>query len=178
MMFRPTAANHRPAAVQGSMRRGLRGMIPVLRTVAPVFLAGLLVADAAMADVRMAVVPKQIIYPGEEIEAAQLEEVEVTNPNLAKGYAERISAVTGLVTRKTLLPGRIILVSALREPFAVSRGSTVQLVFDDGSLVIRAAGTPLEDAAIGELIKVRNKDSGVIVSGTVMADGSVHVVVK
>ncbi|WP_257316320.1 flagellar basal body P-ring formation chaperone FlgA [Shinella pollutisoli] len=141
-------------------------------------LAGLLAAGSALADIRMAVVPKRIIYPGEELQPGQLEEVEVTNPNLVKGYAERISAVTGLVTRKTLLPGRVILVSVLREPFAVSRGSTVQLVFDNGVLVIRAAGTPLQDAAVGELIKVRNKDSGVIVSGTVMADGTVHVVAK
>ena len=126
----------------------------------------------------MAVVPKRTIYPGEEVQAGQLEEVEVTNPNIVKGYAESIGQVDGLITKRTLLAGRVILVSALREPFAVSRGTTVQLVFDNGSLMLRAAGTPLQDAAVGELIKVRNKDSGVIVSGTVMGDGTVHVVAK
>ena len=145
---------------------------------APAVLVGLLLADAALADARTAVVPKRIIYPGEEIDAGFLEEVEVTNPNIVKGYAENISAVSGMISKRTLLPGRVILVSALREPFAVSRGTTVQLVFDGGSLVLRAAGTPLQDAAVGDLIKVRNKDSGVIVSGTVMADGTVHVVAK
>lgn len=144
----------------------------------PAVLLGLLAADAALADMRTAVVPKRIIYPGEELDAGQLEEVEVTNPNIVKGYAETIAAVNGLVTKRTLLPGRVILTSALREPFAVSRGTTVQLVFDNGSLVLRAAGTPLQDAAVGELVKVRNKDSGVIVSGTVMDDGTVHVVAK
>ena len=84
----------------------------------------------------------------------------------------------GTVKGLGVLPGRVILVSALRQPFAVSRGSTVQLVFDGGSLVLRAAGTPLQDAVVGDLVKVRNKDSGVIVSGTVMADGTVHVVAK
>lgn len=158
------------------MFRLIAALRPALAVLAAA--AGLLAAEAALAEVRMAVVPKRIIYPGEELQPGQLEEVEVTNPNIARGYAERISAVAGLVTRKTLLPGRIIFVSALREPFAVSRGSTVQLVFDNGMLVIRASGTPLEDAAIGDLIKVRNKDSGVIVSGTVMADGTVHVVAK
>lgn len=144
----------------------------------PVALMGLFMADAALADARTAVVPKRIIYPGEEIQAGQLEVVEVTNPNVVKGYAEDIASVSGLVTRRTLLPGRVILTSALREPFAVSRGTTVQMVFDNGSLVLRASGTPMQDAAVGELIKVRNKDSGVIVSGTVMADGTVHVVAK
>lgn len=145
---------------------------------APAVLIGLFAADAALADARTAVVPKRIIYPGEEIDAGQLEEVEVTNPNIVKGYAQEISAVSGMVSKRTLLPGRVILVSALRAPFAVSRGATVQIVFDNGSLVLRAAGTPLQDAAVGDLIRVRNKDSGVIVSGTVMADGTVHVVAK
>lgn len=163
------------AALRTGKTRSARRRAALL---APVALIGLLMADAALADARTAVVPKRIIYPGEEIQAGQLEEVEVTNPNLVKGYAEDIASVSGLVTKRTLLPGRVILTSALREPFAVSRGSTVQLVFDNGSLVIRASGTPLQDAAIGELIRIRNKDSGVIVSGTVMDDGTVHVVAK
>lgn len=146
--------------------------------VAPATLVGLLVADAALADTRTAVVPKRIIYPGEEIQAGQLEVVEVTNPNIVKGFAQNVDEVSGLVTKRTLLPGRVILVSALREPFLVSRGTTVQMVFDNGSLVIRASGTPLQDGAAGELIRIRNKDSGVTVSGTVMADGTVHVVAK
>ena len=156
-------------------------ILPALRRaalVAPAALVGLCVAGAAFAGANTAVVPKRIIYPGQELEAAQLEEVEVTNPNIVRGYAETIADVSGLVTKRTLLPGRVILTSALREPFAVSRGTTVQLVFDNGSLLLRAAGTPLEDAAVGDLIKVRNKDSGVIVSGTVMGDGTVHVVAK
>ena len=168
-MFRLIAALRRGKTLSALRRAAL---------VAPAVLVGLLMADAAVANARTAVVPKRIIYPGEEIDAGQLEEVEVTNPNIVNGYAENIAAVSGMVSKRTLLPGRVILVSALREPFAVSRGTTVQLVFDNGSLVLRAAGTPLQDAAVGDLIKVRNKDSGMIVSGTVMDDGTVHVVVK
>ncbi len=169
MMFRLIAALRRAKTLSATRHAALA---------ACAVLAGLFAADAALADTRMAVVPKRTIYPGEEVQAGQLEEVEVTNPNIVKGYAESIGQVDGLITRRTLLAGRVILVSALREPFAVSRGTTVQLVFDNGSLMLRAAGTPLQDAAVGELIKVRNKDSGVIVSGTVMEDGTVHVVAR
>src|SRR5690606_13563830 len=73
---------------------------------APAVLAGLLVADAALADARTDVVPKRIIYPGEEIDAGQVEEVEVTNPNIVKGFAETVADVSGMVSRRTLLPGR------------------------------------------------------------------------
>lgn len=171
MMFRPkqTLAN-------AGVARRAKAMLAA----AALALAGVLTGHAtpALAEGDFAVVPKRTIYPGEQLDATQLEEVAVTNPNIASGYAQEIESVSGLVTRKTLLAGRIILVSSLREPFAVARGKTVRLVFRNGPLEISASGTPLEDAAVGDLIKVRNMDSGVIVSGTVMGDHTVHVVAK
>ncbi|HVK91508.1 MAG TPA: flagellar basal body P-ring formation chaperone FlgA [Mycoplana sp.] len=166
---------------QTSAGKGPTGRAKALAAVLALAVAGLAVgldAAPALAQGRYAVVPKRTIYPGEQLDPAQLEEVEVTNPNIAPGFAEEIDAVSGLVTKKTLLAGRIIFVSALREPFAVSRGKTVRLVFQNGPLRITASGTPLDDAAVGDLIKVRNMDSGVIVSGTVMGDHTVHVVAK
>lgn len=125
-----------------------------------------------------AVVPTRLIYPGEEIGTGSVDEVDVTNPNLAGGYARQASEVIGMVAKRTLLPGRTIPLSALREAFAVTRGQTVRLTFSIGTMTISAQGTPLENAAVGDIIKVRNTDSGVTVSGTVMADKTVKVMAK
>lgn len=133
---------------------------------------------SAHADMGVAVVPRQIIYPGQEISAAFLQEVEVTNPNIAGGYATAVEDVEGMVSTRTLLPGRTIQMSMLRAPFAVKRGAAVRLTFSIGNMVISAGGTPLENAAIGDVIRVRNTDSGVIVTGTVMGDGTVQVMAK
>ncbi|MBB5533869.1 flagellar basal body P-ring formation chaperone FlgA [Rhizobium giardinii] len=130
------------------------------------------------AEKRMAVIPTQTIYPGEIIEASRLEEVEVTNPALTGDYATSTEQVTGKVTSRTLLAGRVILMSGLRDPYTVERGKAVRIVFTNGPLTITAGGSPLENAAVGDLIRVRNTDSGVIVSGTVMKDGTIHVVAK
>jgi len=125
-----------------------------------------------------AVVPTRTIYPGEEIGQGSVEEVDVTNPNLSGEYARQSSEVVGMVAKRTLLPGRTIPPSALREAFAVTRGQTVRLTFSIGTMTISAQGTPLENAAVGDIIKVRNTDSGVTVSGTVMADKTVKVMAK
>ncbi len=116
--------------------------------------------------------------PAKPISGAQLQEVEVTNPNLTGDYAKSIRQVEGMISKRTLLPGRTISVSALREPFTVTRGSSIRLVFTLGAMTISAAGSPLEDGMTGQLIRVRNMDSGVIVSGTVLADGTIHVAAK
>ncbi len=125
-----------------------------------------------------AVVPTQTIYPGETLSATQLEEVAVTNPNIAGGYARSIAEVEGMVSKRTLLPGRTIPVSGLRPPYAINRGANIRLTFTIGNMTISASGTPLADAAVGDVIKVRNLDSGVIVTGTVLADGTVQVMAK
>ncbi|WEX78027.1 flagellar basal body P-ring formation chaperone FlgA [Sinorhizobium numidicum] len=140
--------------------------------------AGFLSPAVASAEPPTAVIPKQTIYPGEPLDASVLEVVDVTNPDLAGDYVRSLDEVEGKISKRTLLPGRVILASALREQYAVERGSTVRLIFSNGGLTITAAGSPLQDAAVGELIRARNIDTGVIVSGTVMADGTIHVVAK
>lgn len=134
-------------------------------------------SHAALAQ-GFAVVPTQTIYPGETVSATQLEEVAVTNPNIAGGYAQSIAEVEGMISKRTLLPGRTIPVASLRPPYAINRGANVRLTFTLGNMTISASGTPLADASVGDVIKVRNLDSGVIVTGTVLADGTVQVMAK
>ncbi|MFS8048827.1 flagellar basal body P-ring formation chaperone FlgA [Rhizobium sp. BR 314] len=135
-------------------------------------------AGADTGGMGTAVVPTETIYPGDIINKGQLEEVEVTNPNLTGDYAKRIPEVTGRVSKRTLLPGRTISISSLRQPYAVTRGSNVRLVMSMGTMTITAAGTPLDDGAVGDSIRARNMDSGIIVNGTVLENGTIRVVAK
>jgi flagellar basal body P-ring formation protein FlgA len=132
--------------------------------------AGLTVPAKASGPV--AVVPNEVVYPGQEIDIALMREVEVTNPNIRADYISSMAAVA----RRTLLPGRVIPTSAVRASYAVERGQPVKLVYSSGGLVITASGSPLKSAAIGDFIQVRNLESGSTVSGTVMANGTVQVI--
>ncbi|MBB3233720.1 flagella basal body P-ring formation protein FlgA [Phyllobacterium endophyticum] len=130
----------------------------------------------AYADRIAFLVPTQIIYPGEIIGGSGLHEKHFTIRASAAGqYVLSPQQLIGKVARRTLLPGQPILVSALNEPDLVERGVPVALVYNTGALVITAKGTPLEAGHAGDFIKVRNMDSGIIVSGTVLADGSIQV---
>jgi flagellar basal body P-ring formation protein FlgA len=133
-------------------------------------------AFAAYADRIAFLVPSQIIYPGETIGGSGLQEKYFTIKASAAGqYVVSSQQLAGKVARRTLLPGQPILVSALNEPDLVERGVPVALVYSTGTLVITAKGTPMEAGHAGDFIKVRNMDSGIIVSGTVLADGSIQV---
>jgi flagellar basal body P-ring formation protein FlgA len=119
--------------------------------------------------------PKAVIYPGDLI----LDEMLVDAPNAARDgsgpFVDSRSLIVGKVARLTLLPGHAIPFAGVSNRKLVSNGAEVKLEFLEGDLLITATGSALQDGSIGDIVKVRNDDSGVTVSGAVQPDGSVRV---
>ncbi|MBN9242877.1 MAG: flagellar basal body P-ring formation protein FlgA [Mesorhizobium sp.] len=131
-------------------------------------------APAAADDVVL--VPNRVIYPGETVALAALKEVTLApGRHRPDAVATTEQELTGKVAKRTLLPGHYIPVSALREAWLVEQGASVQVYFVAGALTISATAVTLQPGAAGDLVKVRNIDSGKIFSGTVMADGTIQV---
>jgi flagella basal body P-ring formation protein FlgA len=137
-------------------------------------LAALLAGFGAAAQ-ETTVVPKRVIYPGEALDATLVSQVNYKPRKLPAPIAMVPEDVEGKVARRTLLPGRLIPLSYLREAYTVEAGSPVDIVFVSDGLVISVAGVPLQPGSVGDLIRVRNVDSGAVLTGTVMADGTVRV---
>jgi flagella basal body P-ring formation protein FlgA len=57
----------------------------------------------------------------------------------------------------------------------VEQGAAVRVLYSAGGLVITATAVTLEPGSPGDVIKVRNMDSGRVFSGIVMDDGSIRV---
>jgi len=121
-------------------------------------------------------IPNRVIYPGETIEPAALKEVKLAaGRKKPDAVATTNEELDGKVAKRTLLPGHYIPVSAIRDAWLVEQGAPVQVFFVAGTLMISATAVTLESGSAGDLVKVRNTDSGKIFSGTVMADGTVRV---
>lgn len=122
------------------------------------------------------IVPTRVIYPGETIGTDAIQEVPLRRQvrNIA-ALAVDWSQLEGKVARRTLLPGRMIPVSSVRDAWLVEPGAPVQVRFVHGGLEISVAGVPLQHGSAGDMIKVRNMDSGTVFTGIVMADGSIMV---
>ena len=132
--------------------------------------------SAARADRIAFIVPSQIIYPGQTIGNSGLQEKFFTiRASAAANYVLNTDQLVGKVARRTLLPGKPILVNSVNEPDLIQRGVPVSLIYNAGSLIISTKGVSMEPGHAGDFIKVRNIDSGIIVSGTVLADGTVQV---
>jgi flagellar basal body P-ring formation protein FlgA len=141
-----------------------------------VLLALVLAAPSAALAGETVLTPTRVIYPGETLGADAVEAVELKRALPPKGpVATAAAQVTGKVATRTLLPGKLIPVNALRAAYLIQQGAPVQAVFAAGSLSISVTAVPLEPGAAGDFVRLRNPDSGKVFSGTVMADGTVRV---
>ena len=133
------------------------------------------VATAAGAQTITLPVPTATIYPGDQINADALGERTFDQSQIRSGFADSEDQLVGKMARRTLLPDRPIALNAIGQVNLVNRGTPVQLVFQEAGLIITAFASPLQDGSAGDLIHVRNEDSGTIVIGVVQADGTVRV---
>lgn len=130
----------------------------------------------ARAEDRSAPTPKAIIYPGEAITGDMLEDrpFPTTEKTEATHYLAR-EGLIGKVARRTLLPGDMIAQASVDAPRLVKIGTNVHIIFVEGGMQISATGVAQQAGGLGDIIRVRNQDSGLFVTGRVQADGSVQV---
>ncbi|WP_424363505.1 flagellar basal body P-ring formation chaperone FlgA [Methylocystis parvus] len=116
------------------------------------------------------------IYPGDVIAESMLDERAY---GLAPGseplYARARETLIGKMARRTLLPGQPIPTIAIDNPRIINVGAQIKIVFAEDGLQIVAYGIAQQAGAIGDLIRVRNQDSGLFISGRIQNDGSVRV---
>ena len=119
-------------------------------------------------------VPRSTIHPGHEI----------TQQNLIdRRFPERTTQqfavigdrnqLVGMVARRTLLPGKPVPVNAVSIQTLVDRGQQGRLVFREQGLFIVMQVEVLQSGGLGDLVRVRNVDSGVVVTGKVQQDGTI-----
>lgn len=141
------------------------------------FVGGFLALRPASAQmVSTLPVPGITIYPGDPITDEMLTErrFRLTRASLEAVVAGR-EMLVGKVARRTLLPGQPITINAVESPKLVRRGVPVRIVFTEGGLTIITYAEPMQSGSAGEVIRVRNTESGTVIVGVVQTDGSIVV---
>jgi len=138
-----------------------------------VFCLGATVARAGTIELP---VPRQTIPAGTEISHQDLIERKFPSRTAQQFAVSRHrSEVVGMVARRTLLPGQPIPSRSVEIPLLVRRGEPARLVFREQGLVIIMQVEALQNGGAGSFVRVRNIDSGLVVSGRVQNDGTIRV---
>jgi len=137
--------------------------------------AGLAASPARTAELELPV-PRVTIYPGDVIGDEHLVERAFIARTVARATVyDRRQAVVGKVARRTLLPGQPILIAATRDPYVVAQGNVAMVVFETAGLRITTNAMALQNGSVGDVVTLRNIDSGAIIRGTVASNGTVRL---
>jgi flagellar basal body P-ring formation protein FlgA len=121
-------------------------------------------------------VPSVTIYPGDVIGGNLMEDrsFEMRDGEMLAVFKDR-GGLEGKIARRTLAAGKPIPLNAVREVDVISQGKPVSIIFQAGGLTITGQGIPLQPGKVGDLLSVRNVDSGMVIKGIVQADGTIRV---
>jgi flagella basal body P-ring formation protein FlgA len=141
-----------------------------------VFALAVLLAGYGAAHGEELVVAQQVIYPGQTVTSGMLREVKTRRKlNYAGAIVRDPQTIVGMVAQRTIIPGRPILPGFVRAPYLVEAGQPVTVYYRGKGLEIAMTAIPLGRGGIGDVIQLRNQDSGQTISATVLADGSLQV---
>jgi flagella basal body P-ring formation protein FlgA len=130
--------------------------------------------SASLSDVLP--VPTITIHPGDAIKDDWLVDREFSAASPAgSSFVSSRETIVGKIARRTLLPGAPIPLNAVSTPKIVANGAKVRIVLEEGALTIATYGAALQDGGVGDVISLRNLETGLTVSGTIQADGSVRL---
>jgi flagella basal body P-ring formation protein FlgA len=139
--------------------------------------AALSLASAAAAETTgLFLVPTVAIQTGDTITDEMIGERRlIANAVALRTHVTARDEVVGKVARRPIRAGAAIPLNALQMPQVFKEGERVTLEFRHGGISIRGAGVALQTGIAGKAVRVRNADTGTIVSGIAQADGSVAV---
>ncbi len=124
---------------------------------------------------QMVVVLSQPIQRGEIITRQHLaiEKREVSN--LREDFATQIEQIENKQVTRQLNTGTILSLKNFVEPKLIKRGDRVIISTTRPDFSIRMSGTAMMDGVKGQVINVKNQNSGRIISATVVESGLVSV---
>ncbi len=128
-----------------------------------------------LVEMKQVPVIRNSLSPGEVISSRDIHYVAMPGDRLAGNTVIEASQIIGLAARRGLRAGAPIRVNDLQQPVMVKKNTLVLLRLDTPYMQLSTQGRALDDGAQGEVVRVMNLRSKVIVQGTVDGDGLVRV---
>jgi flagella basal body P-ring formation protein FlgA len=120
-------------------------------------------------------VPKRLISAGATISADDLEWQPVHLRRLSGNSLTDADQLIGRVAKRPLKAGQIVRQSDVEVSPVIRRNDLIRLVVKSGQMTLSVQGKALQDAALGQTIRVINVNSNRQLSGTVVDAGTVAV---
>jgi flagella basal body P-ring formation protein FlgA len=134
----------------------------------------LAVAGSAFAGTVRIVVPAHDIARGDTIGESDLTYTTVDGAALMSGVPTKIDEVKGMQARRVLASGQAFRNDDVRKPIVITKGETVTMQFAMPGVELTAMGRAMSEGGIGDTVTMQNPASYRMISGVVVAPGTVR----
>ncbi len=123
------------------------------------------------------VVVKKSLQPGEIVDMDDVGLVQRnTNPGL--GYFSDIDDVVGRKAKKALTINQIIRTRHLELDYAIKKNQSVIIESKIGPVTVVSAGIAVNDAQLGDRVRVKNNSSGLVIEGIAISEKKIRIRAK
>lgn len=95
--------------------------------------------------------------------------------SLRGGFYRQVSAVEGFRVKRLITADRIVLSNMIETPPLVRRGSTVEVAFAHGNLMVTTTGVARQDGWAGDIVRIRMPNDRKELKGRVAGSGQVKL---
>jgi flagella basal body P-ring formation protein FlgA len=112
---------------------------------------------------------------GHRLVAADVDWTEQELRSIETSFIRGRGDPVGQVLRHAVADGQMLRPAMLRAAHVIARGDHVTLAVSGSALAIRMRGQALEDGAVGQRVRARNRSSGRVVEGIVRDEGLIEI---
>ena len=98
------------------------------------------------------------------------------NPGV--GFFSDVNDVVGRKAKKALTINKVIRTRHLELDYAIQKDQSVIIESKIGPVTVFGAGTAVNNAQLGDRVRVKNKSSGMVVEGVAISEKKIHIRAK
>jgi flagella basal body P-ring formation protein FlgA len=112
---------------------------------------------------------------GEIIQSSDLNNLKVKLDTIKNSDINSTLEVVGMQAKKYIAAGSVIKKADVTNPPVIKNNDPVNIIYSSGAINLKTSGTALGAGAVGDMVKVKNGTSGIVLLGQIINKNTVQV---
>lgn len=123
----------------------------------------------------MAPIAARYIKFGDVIQQSDVTTMKVRIDSLNSEYASELNEVVGMQAKTYIAAGKMFKMNEVTSPNVIKNNDPVNIIYSSGAINLKTVGIAMGNGAVGDMIKVKNSSSGVVLLGQIVNKNTVKI---
>ena len=123
----------------------------------------------------MAPIAARYIKFGDVIQQSDVTTIKVRIDSLNSEYASELNEVVGMQAKTYIAAGEMFKINEVTSPNVIKNNDPVNIIYSSGAINLKTVGIAMGNGAVGDMIKVKNSSSGVVLLGQIVNKNTVKI---